>query len=81
MLTLMIDSGLNTEDLICFIPAVCESTSSRKDMAPVSSPVKQSYADRPSSQESIPAEGIIKCYIHIYVLHELLSSILKEDIA
>ncbi|XP_040911058.1 calmodulin-regulated spectrin-associated protein 2 isoform X1 [Toxotes jaculatrix] len=39
--------------------AACEPVSSR-NMAPVSSPVKQSYADRPDSPENVPVEGIIK---------------------
>lgn len=37
--------------------AACEPVSSYRNMAPVSSPVKQSYADRPDSPESVPAEG------------------------
>lgn len=40
-----------------FPSAACEPVSSCKNMAPVSSPVKQSYADRADSPESIPAEG------------------------
>ncbi|XP_028282916.1 calmodulin-regulated spectrin-associated protein 2 isoform X2 [Parambassis ranga] len=43
-----------------FDPNACEPVSSYKNMAPVSSPVKQSYADRPSSPENIPAEGVMK---------------------
>ncbi|XP_061588135.1 calmodulin-regulated spectrin-associated protein 2 isoform X2 [Cololabis saira] len=43
-----------------FDPNVCESTSTCKDMAPVSSPVKQSGADRAFSQENIPTEGVMK---------------------
>ncbi|XP_071348794.1 calmodulin-regulated spectrin-associated protein 2 isoform X1 [Trachinotus anak] len=42
-----------------FNPNACEPISSR-NMAPVSSPVKQSYADRPDSPENIPVEGIMK---------------------
>lgn len=45
---------LNIECMIylMFFPAACEPVPSR-NMAPVSSPVKQSYADRPDS----PVEG------------------------
>ncbi|XP_035526086.1 calmodulin-regulated spectrin-associated protein 2 [Morone saxatilis] len=43
-----------------FNPNVCEPVSSCRNMAPVSSPVKQRYADRPDSPEHIPAEGIMK---------------------
>ncbi|XP_076600537.1 calmodulin-regulated spectrin-associated protein 2 isoform X2 [Chaetodon auriga] len=43
-----------------FDPNACEPVSSCRKMAPVSSPVKQSYADRPDSPESIPAEGVMK---------------------
>ncbi|XP_051253276.1 calmodulin-regulated spectrin-associated protein 2 isoform X2 [Dicentrarchus labrax] len=43
-----------------FNPNACEPVSSCRNMAPVSSPVKQSYADRPDSPEHIPAEGIMK---------------------
>lgn len=39
-----------------FLYAACEPVSCR-NMAPVSSPVKQSYADRPLSPEKIPSEG------------------------
>nr|XP_043881089.1 calmodulin-regulated spectrin-associated protein 2 isoform X1 [Solea senegalensis] len=39
-----------------FNPNACEPVSSR-NMAPASSPVKQSYADRPDSPESISAEA------------------------
>ncbi|XP_042353280.1 calmodulin-regulated spectrin-associated protein 2 isoform X2 [Plectropomus leopardus] len=42
-----------------FDPNACEPVSCR-NMAPVSSPVKQSYADRPDSPENIPAHGIMK---------------------
>nr|XP_019968656.1 PREDICTED: calmodulin-regulated spectrin-associated protein 2-like isoform X1 [Paralichthys olivaceus] len=42
-----------------FDPNACEPVSS-KNMAPVSSPVKQSYADRLESPENIPVEGIMK---------------------
>ncbi|XP_056247738.1 calmodulin-regulated spectrin-associated protein 2 isoform X2 [Seriola aureovittata] len=42
-----------------FDPNACEPVPSR-NMAPVSSPVKQSYADRPDSPENIPVEGIMK---------------------
>ncbi|CAI5641383.1 unnamed protein product [Oreochromis niloticus] len=42
-----------------FDPNACEPVSCR-NMAPVSSPVKQSYADRPLSPEKIPAEGVMK---------------------
>lgn len=38
-------------------PAACEPVSSSRNMAPVSSPVKQKYIDRPNSPENIPAEG------------------------
>uniref|UniRef100_A0A8D3DJB5 Calmodulin regulated spectrin-associated protein family, member 2b n=1 Tax=Scophthalmus maximus TaxID=52904 RepID=A0A8D3DJB5_SCOMX len=37
----------------------CEPVSS-KNMAPVSSPVKQSYADTPESPEDIPVAGVMK---------------------
>ncbi|KAM8838163.1 calmodulin-regulated spectrin-associated protein 2 isoform 1-T1 [Synchiropus picturatus] len=40
-----------------FDPNVCEVVT---NMAPVSSPVKQNYADRPDSPESIPPAGIMK---------------------
>ncbi|KAM9323288.1 calmodulin-regulated spectrin-associated protein 2 [Pholidichthys leucotaenia] len=43
-----------------FDPNACEPVSSCKNMAPVSSPVKQSYADRPSSPEKISVEGVMK---------------------
>ncbi|XP_041804611.1 calmodulin-regulated spectrin-associated protein 2 isoform X2 [Chelmon rostratus] len=43
-----------------FDPNACEPVSSCRKMAPVSSPVKQSYAVRPDSPESIPAEGVMK---------------------
>ncbi|XP_017277759.1 calmodulin-regulated spectrin-associated protein 2 isoform X2 [Kryptolebias marmoratus] len=43
-----------------FNPNACEPVSSCTDMAPVSSPVKRSYADRPSSPENFAAEGIMK---------------------
>ncbi|XP_049453884.1 calmodulin-regulated spectrin-associated protein 2 isoform X1 [Epinephelus fuscoguttatus] len=39
--------------------AACEPVPCR-NMAPVSSPVKQSYADRPDSPENIPTQGIMK---------------------
>eukprot|EP00064_Thunnus_orientalis_P010656 superscaffoldBa00001466_g10682 len=42
------------------IHKACEPVSSCRNMAPVSSPVKQSYADRPDSPENIPAEGVMK---------------------
>ncbi|XP_028988634.1 calmodulin-regulated spectrin-associated protein 2 isoform X2 [Betta splendens] len=42
-----------------FNPNACEPVSCR-NMALVSSPIKQSYADRPNSPESITAEGVIK---------------------
>ncbi|XP_059200056.1 calmodulin-regulated spectrin-associated protein 2 isoform X2 [Centropristis striata] len=42
-----------------FDPNACEPVSCR-NMAPVSSPVKQSYADRPDSPENIPTQGIMK---------------------
>ncbi|KAF7661787.1 hypothetical protein LDENG_00254270 [Lucifuga dentata] len=42
-----------------FNPHVCEPVSFR-NMAPVSSPVKQNYADRPDSPQNIPAEGVMK---------------------
>ncbi|KAK2822319.1 hypothetical protein Q5P01_022384 [Channa striata] len=42
-----------------FNPNACEPVSCR-NMAPVSSPVKQSYADRADSPENIPAEGVMK---------------------
>uniref|UniRef100_A0A8C7WQA6 Calmodulin regulated spectrin-associated protein family, member 2b n=1 Tax=Oryzias sinensis TaxID=183150 RepID=A0A8C7WQA6_9TELE len=38
-------------------PNVCEATSSCGEAVPVSSPIKQSYADRPSGQENLSAEG------------------------
>ncbi|XP_033993636.1 calmodulin-regulated spectrin-associated protein 2 isoform X2 [Trematomus bernacchii] len=43
-----------------FDPNACEPVSSCRHMAPVSSPVKQSYADRPDSPENIPSQGIMK---------------------
>ncbi|KAI3375005.1 hypothetical protein L3Q82_021532, partial [Scortum barcoo] len=43
-----------------FDPNACEPVSSCRNMAPVSSPVKQSYPDRADSPESIPAEGVMK---------------------
>ncbi|XP_072220073.1 calmodulin-regulated spectrin-associated protein 2 isoform X2 [Leuresthes tenuis] len=43
-----------------FDPNACEPVSSCRDMPPVSSPVKQSYADRPSSPENLSAEGVMK---------------------
>lgn len=45
--------------IICCIilSAACEPVSTCKKMAPVSSPVKQSYADRADSPESLPVEG------------------------
>ncbi|KAM4552815.1 calmodulin-regulated spectrin-associated protein 2 isoform 3-T3 [Odontesthes bonariensis] len=43
-----------------FDPNACEPVSSCRDMPPVSSPVKQSYADRPPSPENISAEGVMK---------------------
>ncbi|KAM4605696.1 calmodulin-regulated spectrin-associated protein 2 [Polymixia lowei] len=43
-----------------FNPHACEPVPSCRDMAPVSSPVKQSYADRADSPEHTPAEGIMK---------------------
>ncbi|XP_031136941.2 calmodulin-regulated spectrin-associated protein 2 isoform X2 [Sander lucioperca] len=43
-----------------FNPNACEPVSSCRKMAPVSSPVQQSYADRPGSPEYIPAQGIMK---------------------
>ncbi|XP_038125615.1 calmodulin-regulated spectrin-associated protein 2 isoform X1 [Cyprinodon tularosa] len=43
-----------------FDPNACEPVSFCRDMAPVSSPVKQNYADRPSSPENHITEGLIK---------------------
>ncbi|XP_053186298.1 calmodulin-regulated spectrin-associated protein 2 [Scomber japonicus] len=43
-----------------FDPNASEPVSSFRNMAPVSSPVKQSYADRPDSPESVPTEGVMK---------------------
>ncbi|KAF7222694.1 calmodulin-regulated spectrin-associated protein 2 isoform X4 [Nothobranchius furzeri] len=43
-----------------FNPNACESVSSCTDMAPVSSPVKHNYADRPSSPENFTAGGVIQ---------------------
>ncbi|XP_045907639.1 calmodulin-regulated spectrin-associated protein 2 [Micropterus dolomieu] len=43
-----------------FNPNACQPVSSCRNMAPVSSPVKQTYADRPNSPENIPAEGVMK---------------------
>ncbi|XP_030258077.1 calmodulin-regulated spectrin-associated protein 2 isoform X1 [Sparus aurata] len=43
-----------------FNPNACEPVSTCKKMAPVSSPVKQSYADRADSPESLPVEGVMK---------------------
>ncbi|XP_067330534.1 calmodulin-regulated spectrin-associated protein 2 isoform X3 [Channa argus] len=42
-----------------FNPNACEPISCR-NMAPVSSPVKQSYADRADSEENIHSEGVMK---------------------
>ncbi|KAK5859889.1 hypothetical protein PBY51_021408 [Eleginops maclovinus] len=43
-----------------FDPNACEPVSSCRNMAPVSSPVKQSYSERPDSPENIPVQGIMK---------------------
>ncbi|XP_060900519.1 calmodulin-regulated spectrin-associated protein 2 isoform X1 [Labrus mixtus] len=43
-----------------FDPNACELVSSCRNMAPVSSPVKQSYADNADRPDNIPAEGIMK---------------------
>ncbi|XP_035993977.1 calmodulin-regulated spectrin-associated protein 2 isoform X2 [Fundulus heteroclitus] len=43
-----------------FDPNACEPVSFVRDMAPVSSPVQKSYADRPSSPENLTAEGLMK---------------------
>uniref|UniRef100_A0A1A8DS37 Calmodulin regulated spectrin-associated protein family, member 2 n=1 Tax=Nothobranchius kadleci TaxID=1051664 RepID=A0A1A8DS37_NOTKA len=43
-----------------FNPNACESVSSCTDMAPVSSPVKHNYADRPSSPENFTAGGVMQ---------------------
>ncbi|KAM9720315.1 calmodulin-regulated spectrin-associated protein 2 isoform 2-T2 [Menidia menidia] len=43
-----------------FDPDACEPVSSCREMPPVASPVKQSYADKPSSPENVFAEGGIK---------------------
>ncbi|KAM9844722.1 calmodulin-regulated spectrin-associated protein 2 [Aulostomus maculatus] len=43
-----------------FDPNVSDPVTSCRNMAPVTSPVKQSYADRPQSPNSIPAEGVMK---------------------
>ncbi|XP_024129725.1 calmodulin-regulated spectrin-associated protein 2 isoform X3 [Oryzias melastigma] len=40
-----------------FNPNACETSSSCREVAPVSSPIKQSYADRPSGQENLSPEG------------------------
>uniref|UniRef100_A0A8C7WQ87 Calmodulin regulated spectrin-associated protein family, member 2b n=1 Tax=Oryzias sinensis TaxID=183150 RepID=A0A8C7WQ87_9TELE len=44
-------------------PNVCEATSSCGEAVPVSSPIKQSYADRPSGQENLSAEGILGFFL------------------
>ncbi|XP_056276934.1 calmodulin-regulated spectrin-associated protein 2 isoform X2 [Pseudoliparis swirei] len=43
-----------------FDPNACEPVTSCRTMAPVSSPIKQSDADRPGSPEDAPAQGIMK---------------------
>ncbi|MEQ2209656.1 hypothetical protein XENOCAPTIV_002137, partial [Xenoophorus captivus] len=43
-----------------FDPNACEPVSFCRDMAPVSSPVKQNYADILSSPENLTAEGLMK---------------------
>ncbi|XP_034039981.1 calmodulin-regulated spectrin-associated protein 2 isoform X2 [Thalassophryne amazonica] len=43
-----------------FDPEACDPVLSCRNMAPVSSPVKQSNADRSNSLESVPAEGLMK---------------------
>ncbi|KAM3866378.1 calmodulin-regulated spectrin-associated protein 2 [Diretmus argenteus] len=43
-----------------FDPHASEPVSSCRNMAPVSSPVKQSYADRPDGPEHTPTEGVMK---------------------
>ncbi|KAG7258981.1 hypothetical protein CRUP_029663, partial [Coryphaenoides rupestris] len=43
-----------------FDPQACEPAPVCRNMAPVSSPVKQSYADRPVSPEHAPAAGAMK---------------------
>ncbi|KAJ3594523.1 hypothetical protein NHX12_003830 [Muraenolepis orangiensis] len=43
-----------------FDPQACEPVPASRNMAPVSSPVKQSYADRPGSPELASAEGAMK---------------------
>lgn len=39
--------------------AACEPVSACRNMAPVSSPIKQSYADGPDSPDNAPAQGNI----------------------
>lgn len=59
-----------------FSHAVCEATSSCGEAVPVSSPIKQSYADRPSGQENLSAEGILDFFMcsvcFIFKIHFLL---------
>ncbi|XP_031711234.1 calmodulin-regulated spectrin-associated protein 2 isoform X2 [Anarrhichthys ocellatus] len=43
-----------------FDPNACEPVSSCRNMAPVSSPITQSYADTPDSPENAPSQGIMK---------------------
>ncbi|XP_034559671.1 calmodulin-regulated spectrin-associated protein 2 [Notolabrus celidotus] len=43
-----------------FDPNALEIVSSCRNMAPVSSPVKQSYTDRADIPENVPAEGVMK---------------------
>ncbi|XP_037315157.2 calmodulin-regulated spectrin-associated protein 2 isoform X1 [Pungitius pungitius] len=43
-----------------FDPDACEPVSACRNMAPVSSPIKQSYADGPDSPDNAPAQGIMK---------------------
>ncbi|CAL8312498.1 unnamed protein product [Gadus morhua 'NCC'] len=43
-----------------FDPQACDPVPATRSMAPVSSPVKESYADRPASQEPTPTEGAMK---------------------
>uniref|UniRef100_A0A8C5CEB5 Calmodulin regulated spectrin-associated protein family, member 2b n=1 Tax=Gadus morhua TaxID=8049 RepID=A0A8C5CEB5_GADMO len=47
-----------------FDPQACDPVPATRSMAPVSSPVKESYADRPASQEPTPTEGDHRDIIH-----------------
>ncbi|XP_044074327.1 calmodulin-regulated spectrin-associated protein 2 isoform X3 [Siniperca chuatsi] len=56
----------------------CEPVSSCKNMAPVSSPAKQSYADSPDSPENIPAEAVMKTFTSMSYVDGCLGTWPKE---